>query len=412
MSHSPITRPLLWMSVLTSLLVSNLSAVPTDPGLYAVFNVSWGNPAQAGSFTAKLHYDKAPVAVANFVTLTEGTRSWVQVDTGRVSKIPFYQDTTFHWVMAGFVIQGGSPNGLGSDGPGYAFKDEFHADLRHSAAGKLSMANSGIHSNGGQFIVTLGAAAWLDDAHTLFGEVVENLSIVQAIGLTPVYDGGRPLAKVTLHSVTIVRQGAAAQAWDPLAQPLPVITVGAASLTRSGLSGNDLNIDWPRPGGGQVTTYKSTDFVNWAYFGSGFDHDPRVEDGVELVAEVTDTAQHFFRLVRAQYPDGIRTPLTTLGYRAVMTIDNANGTLIADFTGPTTGSYTYTQIGGTPATGPIDFYYFDPEPLRLRMGINYVDLAGFYTDFSFTSATGGRGKMVRAGDGSSFTFSFVWTPIP
>ena len=109
-----------------------------------------------GTIRVNLLPEKAPVTVANFVNLA--TRG-------------FYNGLNFHRVIADFMIQGGCPQGTGTGGPGYRFEDEFDADLRHSEPGKLSMANAGPGTNGSQFFITHVPTPWLDDAHTIFGEV-------------------------------------------------------------------------------------------------------------------------------------------------------------------------------------------------------------------------------------------------
>jgi peptidyl-prolyl cis-trans isomerase B (cyclophilin B) len=121
-------------------------------------------PLKATIRTAKsdirlnLFPDKAPLTVLNFVNLS--TRG-------------FYDGLTFHRVIPDFMIQGGCPTGDGRGGPGYRFKDEFSADLRHRKAGMLSMANSGPGTNGSQFFITHVATPWLDGKHTVFGQVVD-----------------------------------------------------------------------------------------------------------------------------------------------------------------------------------------------------------------------------------------------
>lgn len=209
-------------------LVPALRAAPSADGLYARFDTS------LGTFWCQLEYTRAPRTVANFVSLAEGTRPWLDFNRATVSSRRFYDGLTFHRVVEGFVIQGGSPNGFGNDNPGYTFKDEFHPQLRHNAAGILSMANSGPNSNGSQFFVTLTNTPSLDDKHSVFGSVVEGLEVVFAIGAVAVTNE-RPVTPVFMNSVTIERRGAAAQAFDPAAvtPPLPVVewapqTIGTA----------------------------------------------------------------------------------------------------------------------------------------------------------------------------------------
>ena len=119
-----------------------------------------------GEIVIELYAEKAPNTVNNFVFLAgEG----------------FYDNTMFHRVIPGFMAQGGDPTGTGTGGPGYSFEDEFHPELRHDGPGVLSMANSGPNTNGSQFFITYDATPHLDDAHSVFGRVIEGQDILDAI---------------------------------------------------------------------------------------------------------------------------------------------------------------------------------------------------------------------------------------
>ena len=169
--------------------------------LYAHFTTS------EGSFTIQLFEDQAPKTVANFTGLAEGTKEWTDPRSGKKVKSPYYNGTVFHRIIDSFMIQGGDPLGQGTGGPGYNFEDEFHPKLRHSKAGILSMANRGPNTNGGQFFITLAEASWLDNKHTVFGEVVTGMDVVAKIGkATTSKPGDRPLKPITLESVTIERK--------------------------------------------------------------------------------------------------------------------------------------------------------------------------------------------------------------
>jgi peptidyl-prolyl cis-trans isomerase A (cyclophilin A) len=157
--------------------------------IYALFDTT------EGKFKIKLFPEKAPKTVENFVSLAEGTK------TGK----PFYDGTVFHRVIPDFMIQGGDPEGTGRGGPGYKFADEFHKELRHSKPGILSMANSGSNTNGSQFFVTVAATPWLDNKHSIFGEVSEGYDVVKKISLVARNSQDRPLKEVRVNSVTIQR---------------------------------------------------------------------------------------------------------------------------------------------------------------------------------------------------------------
>jgi len=160
-----------------------------------------------GSFTVRLFEDEAPATVANFVGLAEGTKEWTDPKSGQKVKRPYYNGLVFHRVIEGFMIQGGDPLGTGTGGPGYKFADEFSPKARHGKAGILSMANSGPNTNGGQFFITLAATPWLDNKHSVFGEVVDGLDVIKKIGSTPTSKpGDRPVKPITVQSVTIQKQ--------------------------------------------------------------------------------------------------------------------------------------------------------------------------------------------------------------
>jgi peptidyl-prolyl cis-trans isomerase A (cyclophilin A) len=168
--------------------------------VYALFKTS------EGSFKARLFDQEAPNTVTNFTGLAEGSKEWTDPRTGKRVKQPYYNGTVFHRVIGGFMIQGGDPLGQGTGGPGYTFNDEFSPKLRHSKAGILSMANRGPNTNGGQFFITLDQTPWLNDKHTVFGEVVEGLDVVTKIGgVATSKPGDRPVKPITIESVTIER---------------------------------------------------------------------------------------------------------------------------------------------------------------------------------------------------------------
>jgi peptidyl-prolyl cis-trans isomerase A (cyclophilin A) len=160
-----------------------------------------------GTFTARLFDQEAPNTVANFVGLAEGTKEFSDPKSGQKMKRPFFDGLVFHRVISDFMIQGGCPLGTGTGGPGYKFADEFNSKLRHTKPGVLSMANAGPNTNGSQFFITLAATPWLDNKHSVFGEVIEGMDVVKKIGGTPTSRGNdRPLKAVTIQSVKINKE--------------------------------------------------------------------------------------------------------------------------------------------------------------------------------------------------------------
>jgi peptidyl-prolyl cis-trans isomerase A (cyclophilin A) len=159
-----------------------------------------------GPFTVRLFEEEVPQTVANFVGLVEGTKEFTDPKTRQKTTRPYYDGLIFHRVIAGFMIQGGDPLGTGTGGPGYTFADEFHPKLKHTKSGLLSMANAGPNTNGSQFFITLAPTPWLDNRHSIFGEVVDGIDVVEKIGATTTSKpGDRPLKPITIQSVTITR---------------------------------------------------------------------------------------------------------------------------------------------------------------------------------------------------------------
>jgi len=168
-------------------------------GTYAIFETS------QGSIVIKLLEKEAPKTVANFVGLAEGTREFTNEKTGQKEHRPFYDGLIFHRVIPQFMIQGGCPLGSGTGGPGYKFADEFHPSLKHSKPGRLSMANAGPNTNGSQFFITVAETPWLDNRHTIFGEIVEGQDVANKISNVPRDANDRPRTPVTIQTLRIER---------------------------------------------------------------------------------------------------------------------------------------------------------------------------------------------------------------
>ena len=141
----------------------------------------------AGAIVLELHDEAAPKTVENFRKLASDG---------------FYDGIIFHRVIPDFMIQGGCPEGTGRGGPGYTFEDEIND--RKVVRGALAMANAGPNTNGSQFfIVTTGAAPWLDGKHTVFGEVIDGMDVVDAIESTPTDGADKPLEPQAIERVEL-----------------------------------------------------------------------------------------------------------------------------------------------------------------------------------------------------------------
>lgn len=168
--------------------------------LYATFDTSMGK------IVCELFPKEAPETVKNFVELANGTKEWTDPKTGEKVKKPFYDGLIFHRVIDNFMIQCGCPNGLGNGGPGYRFNDEFKSGLKFDKPGRLAMANSGPNTNGSQFFITHVPTDWLNNKHTIFGQVVEGQDVVDAMGKVEKDQRGKPVKTVTLKKVTISKE--------------------------------------------------------------------------------------------------------------------------------------------------------------------------------------------------------------
>lgn len=198
----------------TILLTVSMFFLGCKPGKYADLGDGLFADIQTtrGDIIVKLEYEKTPVTVANFVSLAEGTNPFVsEAYKGR----KYYDGITFHRVIKDFMIQGGDPTGTGTGNPGYRFKDEFNDSLRHDKGGILSMANSGPLTNGSQFFITHKATPHLDGRHTVFGEVVKGMEVVDSIASVPVSPvDNKPAEDVVMNSVQIIRNGSDARNFE------------------------------------------------------------------------------------------------------------------------------------------------------------------------------------------------------
>ncbi len=172
--------------------------------LYAKFDTT------EGEIVVRLFSKDAPKTVENFVGLATGEKEWTDPRDGeQKTGVGLYDGTIFHRCIGDFMVQGGDPTGTGTGGPGYKFQDEFQSGRTFDKVGLLAMANAGPNTNGSQFFITVAETSWLNNKHTIFGEVVKGYEHVQRIAnVIPKGGGDRPKTDVKINKLTISTQSA------------------------------------------------------------------------------------------------------------------------------------------------------------------------------------------------------------
>jgi peptidyl-prolyl cis-trans isomerase A (cyclophilin A) len=165
----------------------------------------------AGKLTCTLFPDKAPIGVANFIGLAQGTKDWISPVTHQKKHgVPLYDGTIFHRVIPDFMIQGGDPAGNGMGDPGYKFKNEVSPDLKFDRPGRLAYANAGPDTNGSQFFITEVPYPSLNGSYTIFGQCDEaSVALVKQIARMGRDSNDRPYRPVKINHITIEHPSAA-----------------------------------------------------------------------------------------------------------------------------------------------------------------------------------------------------------
>jgi peptidyl-prolyl cis-trans isomerase A (cyclophilin A) len=355
--------------------LTNAQAQTTN-GIFADFTTSLGN------FTCQLEYSRAPKAVSSFIALATGQRPWLDLNNGLARQRPFYEGITFHRVIAGFMIQGGSPNGQGTDGPGYVFVDEFSSQLTFSNAWVLAMANSGPDSNGSQFFVTVAPYVSGNNKYTIFGHVTAGTNVVWAINhVATDSTNDKPLTNVVIQHVDIRRVGTAAQAFDINAHSLPWVT--NVSLKISPLP-QQVSLSFSNKLYADNHLYSSPDLATWSL----------QLLGVEVAAPFTNAvvktngmAQQFFRLAQVQYASSTFAPKDVYSRTLTLNFANNGGTLILKFDNAGSGTYTFNVT----TSGTITGYSWTQQPYRgLLWPIYYSgNLAPMTLQLAYQSSSAG-----------------------
>ena len=198
----------LWALLLPLLLMACKSTKYPNlkEGLYADIQTNHGD------MLAELYYKVTPGTVANFVSLAEGTNTYV-ADSLKGKR--YYDGTKSHRVIKDFMLQAGDRTATGEGDPGYKFADEFVDTLRYTRKGQLGMANSGPATNGSQFFITEVATDWLNFRHTIFGQVVQGEDVISKITDEQTSkEDSRPKNPVIIKKIEIIRVGKDAQKWD------------------------------------------------------------------------------------------------------------------------------------------------------------------------------------------------------
>ena len=281
-----------WLGwVLSLAAAAHMAAAELPDGLYARFTTSMG------AFTAKLYHDQTPRTVAHFVGLAESTQPVIDFTLPGVVKRRFYDGLIFHRVVKGFVIQTGSPNGNGTDGPGYTIANEIKPDLKHGKAGMLGAARTSAQDTyGAQLYFTLTNTPALDGAYTVWGETVEGLDVVLAIGNVLTGAGDKPVTAVVIQKVDILRIGASALAFDPakVAPPLPRPKTKELTML---VGTNSLDFSWKTNADASYRILYSPNLKTWT--DTGLFRDDKIP-GSNLYNNPNNPV-FFFRLFEVQF---------------------------------------------------------------------------------------------------------------
>lgn len=378
-------------------------------GLYATIATSMGE------VRVQLEYEKAPVTVSNFVGLAEGTRTAVNSSTGAIPKGGFYDGTIIHRVVKNFVIQGGSRDGEASSGPGYSFQDEFHPDLTHDEPFVISMANSGINTNGSQFFITVTPQPDLNNKHSVFGKVVEGADVATAISEMATQSGSsRPVTDVVIETVTIDRVGADARLFDASAVELPKVS---ASVLEWDVKDGQYFLDLNYQRNSSYTLYESEDLVNWRSRLIGFYLDTVVAP-IEVTSSIQSDKRQFFRVIEVVYPTVIFPPNSLTGKTLELEITEFEGrptksSMSYRFASETDGKAKFGSSAEVPLKS-VSYALNSPTSATLILISDLLrpfDLVQLFLNFASATTGGFRAGLPNGfNGGSSMAGSFTLNP--
>lgn len=360
--------------------------------IYADIAVSHDTNA-IGTFRVLLHHDKTPRTVANFIGLATGQKNWIDPLTGNVQiNRPFYDGLIFHRLIHNFMIQGGDPLGNGQGGPGYIFQDEFDPSLSHDGSYILSMANSGANSNGSQFFITLSAPTYLDNKHSIFGEVINDAAFPDSRTLIdsfkdsatfPTGASDLPSTPITIDAINFSGPDYASFDINASSHNLPLVSDESITL-RVDSDIPKFDLLWSAQAKFDYPTYYSTDLVTWTLAGRllSMDNDPNFETNITTLAT---TPTGFYKVTKIDYSTVAEAPQNTLANGNTITLNSNGGSLNLAFDGNGAGTWSFiytdtnipTQTGNiNSATQPISNLY----PIIPTSG-TYVNVSQTYARF-------------------------------
>lgn len=330
----------------------------------------------AGHFTCELNFQETPRTVANFISLAEGSRRWVDERNGTLSSIaprqPFYNGMAIHRVVnaEGFkVMQAGSKRGDGTDGPGYEFPDEMNVNLpatyRFDEPYCLAMANSGPNTNGSQFFITASAIGGLEGKHTVFGKVVAGQGVVDAIVESPADASEKPLTPVIIQKISIRRVGKVAGNFQVSSMKLPTLTTPSFKRSPAPEPPNTERFFFSQGSRSELLAYGSIDplLLDWQKLDTRWQAPGSLNMRYFEVTHPAGFPITGFRPVIARYDTDAITPASLRGW--TLSFENAEGVYLFSF--PDTGvmGYMFTPVGSVVSqTGTIrsSSLAFQPSP--------------------------------------------------
>lgn len=388
-TNPPMRYPRLILSALLFLAVFHPGNGSAQ--IYADVSLSGG---VVGNFTITLKPDKAPVTVANFIGLATGQNGWLDLQTGSIRHDPFYKGVTFHRVVAGFVSQTGSPNGTGTDGPGYTFRNEIDPTLSHATPYTVAMANSGTDTNGSQWYITQGDQSSLDGNYTIFGAVTSGQEVCDALNaVTTNATTSQPITPVTISSIAIYGLSLADFNMNP--PGLPRVLNGGTVMKASG---STFSLGFDHEPYSYYYGFDTPDLTSWSSFiNPQYFHSAAPGAGEIDVTSLKTGSKHFYRIARVDYSLCAITggPATIAG--KTLTFPGLLGTssiaLVIDAAG-TGGTYQITFANNPVNSGQITSLTYSsnasPYAARLRVTLQWnSDIVLWFDFLNFTSASGG-----------------------